>query len=78
MNYGVVVAAENMDDAPLLGSPAAAQRLRPPLPLLPLGGGLISGSLATIDSACRRGWVSFAIALWGEYITCPSSSLDTM
>jgi len=77
VDYRVVIAAKDVDDAPLLVSPAA-QRLRPPLPLLPLGGGLISGSLATIDSAWRKGWASFVTALWGEYITCPSSSLETI
>ena len=77
MDDGIVVAAEDVDDAPLLGS-SAAQRLRPPLPLLPLGGGLISGSLATMDRAWRSGCASFVIALSGEYITCPSSSFETM
>ena len=75
MDYGVVVATEDVNDAPLFVS-FAAQRLR--LPLLPLGGGLISGSLATIDSAWRNGCASFVMALWSEYITCPSSSFDTI
>ena len=64
-----------MDDAPLLVS-SAAQNLRPPL--LPLGGGLISGSLATMDNAWRSGCVSFTMALWGEYIIWFSSSFDTV
>ena len=76
MDYGVVVAAENVDDAPFFVS-FAAQNLRPPRPL-PLWGGLISGCLATIERAWRRGCVSFASALWGEYITFCSSSFDTM
>ena len=60
MNQRVVVAAEDVDDAPLLVS-SAAQNLRPPL--LPLGGGLISGSLATMLNAWRNGCVSLTIAL---------------
>ena len=64
-----------MDDAPLLVS-SAAQNLRPPL--LPLGGGLISGSLATMDSACRKGCASVAMALWGEYMTWSSSAFATV
>ena len=75
MDYGVVVAAEDVDDSPFFGF-FAAQRLRPPL--LPLGGGLISGSLATIERAWRRGWVSLVSMLWGEYITFGSSSFDTV
>jgi hypothetical protein len=75
VDYGVVVAAEDVDDAPFFGS-FAAQRLRPPL--LPLGGGLISGSLATIERAWRRGCISFVSILWGEYMTFGSSSFETV
>jgi hypothetical protein len=77
VDYCVVVAAEDVDDTPLFVS-SAAQRLRPPLPLLPLGGGLISGCLATKDSDWRSGCVSFTMALWGEYITCSSSAFATV
>jgi len=45
VDHSVVVGAEDVDDAPLLVS-SAAQNLRPPL--LPLGGGRISGCLATM------------------------------
>ena len=45
MNKRVVIRTEDVDDAPLLVS-SAAQNLRPPL--LPLGGGRISGCLATM------------------------------
>ena len=68
-----------MDDAPLLGSFAAAQNLPPPLPpLLPLGGGLTSGCLVTTVIAWRVECVGFASALCGAYVICFSSSLDTM
>ena len=75
MDHRVVVGAEDVDDAPLLVS-SAAQNLRPPL--LPLGGGRISGCLATMVRDWRRGCFSFASSLWGEYITWFSSSFDTM
>ena len=55
VDYRVVVAAEDVDDAPLLVAFAAAQNLPPPrCPRLPRGC-LISGCFVTTDIAKRVG-----------------------
>jgi len=75
VNKRVVIRTEDVDYSPFLISFAAQRRLPP---LLSLYGEIISFGLASMVNACLNACPESVSALWGEYVTCVSASLETM